>query len=125
MGIVNSTTNQKDCFIRRIKFSFCLEGKIGNKIEKCLKCVKNSNFNNKGICECDFDSFGKRLFYDKCDDELRGYNVSKGCSYDANSELNCNECKEGYFEYTKGKCFSCLTELNCLSLLSLYLLLVV
>ena len=31
-----------------------------------------------------------------------------------NNELDCNECKEGYFKYTHGQCFSCNFEIpNC------------
>ena len=34
--------------------------------------------------------------------------LEKGCEYkSANDQLNCNECKTGYFQYTFGQCFKC------------------
>ena len=73
----------------------------------------------KKIYECDNDSFSPNdAFCYKCDDKFYGNlgcDASKGCIYiNANDELDCLGCKEGYFEYTKGQCLSCEDELeNC------------
>ena len=118
--ITLNSTGIKDCVIRKNYSQYCLEGKIGeNGNYICTKCVEDANLNSSGICECNFDAFGKsEQFCYKCDDEKYG-NIgciaSKGCKYyHSNDELDCNECKEGFFEYTKGQCFSCLNKIgNC------------
>ena len=101
------------------KLSYCSEGEIveGSE-EKCTKCVSNAKLNNNNICECNPDSFGKynQKCY-KCDDVnygSPGCNAEKGCSnyYYSNDQLNCNECKDGYFNFTEGQCFSCSFEIN-------------
>ena len=109
-----------DCFSLDNNLVYCLQGKEEeNKNFTCNKCVNNSHLNENNICECDFDSFGKYgLSCYKCDDEKYGNpgcKSSKGCSYFyQNNELDCNECKDNYFSYTKGQCFSCSKEIkNC------------
>ena len=105
---INSTLLLKICYTRQGNLSYCLEGKIdenGNLI--CTKCVENANLTSSGICECNYDSFGKNhKWCYKCDDEIEGIpgcKSEKGCNYiHSNEELNCNECKEEYFNYTKG-----------------------
>ena len=95
---------KKDCYYRDNILSFCLEGEIeenGNLI--CRKCVENAFLNSSNICNCDFDSFGKyNEWCYKCDDKKEGNPgclASKGCNYThSNDELDCNECKEGYFK---------------------------
>ena len=95
--------------------SFCLEGKIGEEGNYiCTKCVKHASLNDNGKCECDKDSFSKDNNYCyKCDDIKEGkYKclAEKGCTYISpysDEQLECNECKEGYFEYKKGQCLSC------------------
>ena len=98
---------------------YCLEGIIEeNSIIKCTKCILNANLNkNNNICECNYNSFGKNgLNCYKCDDSIYG-NIgcepSKGCEFfPLINQLNCNKCKNGYFEYTKGQCYSCSNEVN-------------
>ena len=111
---------KKDCYYRDNILSFCLEGEIeenGNLI--CRKCVENAFLNSSNICNCDFDSFGKyNKWCYKCDDKKEGNPgclASKGCNYThSNDELDCNECKEGYFKYTIGQCYYCGNEIsNC------------
>ena len=112
--------NITDCYPRTNSLQYCLEGIIkedGNYI--CTKCVENATLNSSSICECNSDSFGKyNQFCYKCDDiniGNPGCLASKGCKYfHSNNELDCNECKEGYFQYTNGQCFSCSNEIgNC------------
>ena len=117
---INSTLMIKGCYPRENNLSYCLKGKIdenGNTI--CTQCVENSLLNGSGICECNFDSFGKdQKWCYKCDDKIEGNPgcvSEKGCNYiHSNDKLNCNDCKEGYFKYTKGQCYSCNFEIpNC------------
>ena len=100
---MNSTTGVKHCYDREYNFSFCLEGIIGeNGDHKCTKCIDFASLNDSNICECNYNSFGK--YYQwcyKCDDINNGNlgcNSEKGCNYiHSNDELDCNECKSGYF----------------------------
>ena len=102
-----------------------MEGKLdekGNYICNDEKCVENAEKNNDNICECKKDSFGPNdEFCYKCDDNYYG---NQGCQISQNSdnciyvisndELDCDKCKEGFFEYTRGQCFSCENEVdNC------------
>ena len=93
----------------------CLEAYNHSSYYSCTKCIENASINAEGKCECDFGFFSKDdLKCYKCDDEKEGNpgcNREKGCTYYSNKQLNCNECKEGYFEYTKGQCFSCENEI--------------
>ena len=115
-----NSNGQKNCYTRSGNFSFCSEGEIDeNGHYICSKCVENAKLNSSGICECYSDSFGKyNEWCYKCDDSKYGNPgcvAKKGCNYiHSNDELDCNECKEGYFEYTRGQCFSCSGEIkNC------------
>ena len=119
--IINETSKGIiNCAHREGNLIFCAEAiKDQDGNYKCTKCVDNASFNSSDICECNPDSFGKfneTCF--KCDDkkyENPGCLADKGCNYiHSNDELDCNECKEGYFGYTKGQCFYCETEIrNC------------
>ena len=118
--ITNDNSGKNDCFIRSGNLSYCLKGNIdekGNYI--CLQCVDHASLNNYNICECSYNYFGKfNEFCYKCDDENKanpGCLAEKGCNYiHSNDQLDCNECKEGYFEYTRGQCFPCKYEIsNC------------
>ena len=110
--------NKKTCMLRGGKFSFCLEGEIDDKNNYiCNKCVNNSYLNNSQLCQCNSDSFGKFSSYCfKCDDDKEGNPGcirEKGCNYNhENEQLNCKQCKNDYFNYTKGQCYSCLIEID-------------
>ena len=104
------------CEYRSNELQYCLEGKYENYTYKCTKCVPNAQFNNESICECDSYSFGRyNEWCYKCDDESNGNPgclAEKGCNYySSNAQLNCNKCKEGYFNYTEGQCYSCSNEI--------------
>ena len=84
----------------------------------CTKCMGNfkyifSETYNKMICNenCEPDGFKKYFWCYKCEDELVGNPGclgAAGCTYRSdNDQLNCNECKVGYFEFTPGQCFHC------------------
>ena len=110
--------NLIDCYSRSNKLVYCLEGENINEL-KCTKCVENSQFNSSNLCECDPYSFGKygEWCY-KCDDNFSGNpgcEISKGCKFFySNNQLNCNQCKNNYFEYSEGQCYSCENEIaNC------------
>ena len=65
------------------------------------------------MCQCNSDSFGRLDKYCyKCDDDREGNPgciTEKGCTYnEENEQLNCQQCKDDYFNYTKGQCYSCL-----------------
>ena len=119
--LINETTKGiQNCAERKDNLIYCLEGvKDENENYNCTKCVEHASFNDSNICECNFGFFG--YFYEKCYecDNLNygqpGCNPSKGCTYiHSNDELDCNECKEGYFEFTRGQCFLCENEIsNC------------
>jgi len=118
--VTNNSTKINECSDRIGNLSYCLEGIIDkNDNIICTKCVNHATLNSSGICECNYDSFAKsQEWCYKCDDEIEGNpgcNAEKGCSYlHPNNELDCNECKEGYFKYTHGQCFSCNFEIpNC------------
>ena len=106
------------CEYRSGSLEYCMEGELDDNNYKCTKCVPNAHFNSDNICECDPDSFSKYYaeWCYKCDDKSYGNpgcDAEKGCNYyTSNDQLNCNECKEGYFNYTEGQCFSCSDEIN-------------
>ena len=88
---------------------------------ECTKCSNNfqlifSDTYNKKICDinCASDEFKKNNFCYKCEDVKVGNPGcvgSSGCQYiSSNGQLNCNECKVGYFRFTFGQCFSCRNE---------------
>ena len=105
-----------NCRYRSGILQYCLEGELDNDNYKCTKCVPNAHLNENDICECDPDSFGydDRWCY-KCDDNSQGNpgcDAEKGCNYyTSNYQLNCNQCKKGYFNYTEGQCYSCSNEI--------------
>ena len=82
---------------------------------QCTKCLGNFQFNfseiyNKGICSdyCGVDGFKKNNFCYKCEEGNPGCVSERGCEYiSSNDQLNCNECKLGYFQYSYGQCFHC------------------
>ena len=126
---INSQDNIIKCSGRYENLIYCLEGVEEKKIEedgyeyysnRCTQCVSNANFNSSNICVCDSDSFGKyNEWCYKCDDRSYGNPgciAEKGCNYYSYSfdQLNCNECKNGYFKYSEGQCYSCSSEIrNC------------
>ena len=113
---ITNKNNISDCYDRTDNLVYCIEGeKDDNSNLNCTKCVQNAHLNNK--CECDYDSFGYRdLFCYKCDDINHGNPgcvSSEGCIYkSSNDQLDCNQCKSDFFNYTKGQCFSCLGEIE-------------
>ena len=116
---ITTSQNIVNCYPRRNNLSYCLEGieeKNSNYI--CTKCIPNSHLIQSNICICDFDSFGKyNKWCYKCDDNengIPGCNATFGCSdyYYSNDQLNCNQCKKGFFNYTDGQCFSCSYEIE-------------
>ena len=107
----------KDCKYKQNNISLCLESNINeNGIEYCSKCVENAKLNISNLCECNNISFWKDNSCYRCDDIFYGNpgcNPYKGCDYH-NSELYCNECKEGYFRNEEGICKRCLFSIeNC------------
>ena len=115
--VQDSLTNIKQCYEREDTLSYCLEGKLDNGNLICTKCLNNSELNENNICSCNSDSFSKDIkrCY-KCNDIYKGNSgcdEPKGCDYfSANDQLNCKNCKEGYFEYTEGQCFLCSNEIS-------------
>ena len=120
-GNVNVTDYRgvNDCYESKDDLAFCLtatkdeSGKL-----QCTKCVGNFRFIHsttyeKDICDpnCDPGYFKKYFWCYKCDDRYSGNPgcvAEKGCEYISdNDQLNCNECKVGYFRYTYGQCFQC------------------
>ena len=89
--------------------------------KQCTRCVSDFQFidsstYNQKVCDnqCEPLSFYRFNCCRKCNDYYYGNPgcvQDKGCEYNsANDELKCNECKEGYFEFTEGQCFSCSLE---------------
>ena len=100
----------------------CIEAtKDENGKKQCIRCKSDFQFIDSDeyqqkICDsqCEPLSFYKINWCRKCDDKYYG---NPGCEYEfgceynsANDELKCNKCKEGYFEFTSGQCFSCSLE---------------
>ena len=114
----------KDCYKREGELVRCLRGtKYENNTLQCTQCISDFKFKfseeyNHDICdeECEEDSFNKRNWCYKCDDKLIGNPgciKESGCTYNsANDQLNCNECKNGYYKSTYGQCLSCSIENN-------------
>ena len=111
-----------DCLKPENELIRCLEAtEDETKNRQCIKCYRNYQFinsetYNKKICDdkCDSVSFLKKDWCYKCDDKYYGNPgcvLERGCSYTAsNDELDCNECKDGYFKYSQGQCYSCAYE---------------
>ena len=110
--IEDMNSKLKGCYERENNLSYCSEGKLlenGNLI--CTKCSNNSVL-KENICSCDLDSFSKdKINCYKCNDYNKGNpgcKESERCEYfSANDQLNCNQCKGGYFNYTEGQCLLC------------------
>ena len=117
-AIISNSNNINDCFERINNLVYCFKGEIGSKNNSiCTKCVSFATLNLNQICECNSDSFGYRnLFCYKCDDENKGNlgcEAQEGCVYKiSNDQLNCNKCKNNYFEFTKGQCYACSNEIE-------------
>ena len=112
------SNGKKDCYSRSSNFNYCIEGEIEeNGKHICTKCVEHASINNSSLCNCNPDSFGKNneLCY-KCDDKdvgIAGCLASKGCKYvHSNNQLDCNQCKEGFFKYSTGQCYFCENEIK-------------
>ena len=110
--LITDKNNISNCYERTDNLIYCLKGlNDDDNKKKCFECVSFAHLNEKTkICECNFDSFGiKNISCYKCDDEIRGNPgcvASVGCEYRIiNDQLNCNKCKNDFFEYTKGQCF--------------------
>ena len=114
---ITNSKNINNCYERDGELAYCLEGIIDkNNNIKCTKCITNGHFKKTNICECNSDSFGKYGQCYKCNDSSYG-NIgcepSKGCKYSpSNDQLTCNQCKNDFYEYTKGECFSCSDEIQ-------------
>ena len=106
----------KDCLPRVDSLSYCLEGENKNDEFSCTRCVNNSSLNNKN-CVCNSDSFSKDSNWCyKCNDDknggIKGCNEVTGCNYDPVNKVTCNQCKDGYYKTTQGKCALCLNNIN-------------
>ena len=109
----------KKCYNRNNKLVLCSEGILENGEFICTKCINNAIFNTSlNVCECDSISFLENNLCYKCSDEFNGNpgcEENLGCDYNpANDQLDCKQCKKGYFNYTEGQCFSCSDKIpNC------------
>ena len=116
--ITDINNNISDCYERTNNLVFCFKGNDYENKKICRECVSFAHLNEtQQICECNYDSFGIRnIACYKCDDEIKGNPgciASEGCEYIVtNDQLNCNKCKNDYFEYTKGQCFPCSNEIQ-------------
>ena len=111
-----------DCYDAINELVLCSKGiKDENGKFQCTECQHNFQFifssdYNQNICDnkCDTESFYKWNWCYKCDDQNvgnPGCEREVGCSYSySNDELDCHQCKESYFKYTQGQCFSCSKE---------------
>ena len=114
----NKDSGVKNCYEKIDDFSFCSEGTTENGVNKCTECVENAHLESDK-CLCNSDSFNKDTYkcY-KCTDNKEGNpgcTDTDGCTYNpGNDQLNCNNCKDGYYKYTTGQCFLCSNDLaNC------------
>ena len=119
---VNNHLGIMDCEDQINELYNCIVAtKDENNKKQCIRCksdfqFKNSSEYNQTVCDnkCDPFSFYKINWCRKCNDKFYGnpgcvYEL--GCEYNsANDELKCNKCKDGYFEFTSGQCFSCSLE---------------
>ena len=116
-----------DCYKRENELIRCLTGiKYENNTIQCTKCISEFLFTyseeyNHDICseKCKNGFFNKNNWCYKCDDIREGNQGcinEYGCEYHPQDDhLNCNKCKNGYYNYTYGQCFSCaLGDLPCL-----------
>ena len=107
-----------NCLKQEEEIDNCLEAKEeidGHRF--CTKCIYNypfkySNKYNQTICgeDCAQYSFKKFKWCYLCDDRYYGNPgcvKESGCSYNnANDQLDCYECKKGYYKYSH-QCFPC------------------
>ena len=110
------STHIKTCQERKESLSYCLEGKYENKQYVCNRCVDNALLNDNK-CNCNSDSFSRDSYscY-KCNDIQgeAGCNETAGCNIDFYNEVSCNQCKDGYYKTSQGKCLLCSSEIsNC------------
>ena len=116
---VTDRRGSHDCYYSTGELVLCEKATkdINNNLQ-CTKCFGNFKFinstdYNKMICNenCEPDAFKKNYWCYACDDPYWGNPgcvKEKGCEYfSANDQLNCNECKVGYFRITHGQCFKC------------------
>ena len=108
-----------NCFKRANELILCEKAyKDQSQNINCTKCLGNFQFKYdltymKNICndDCGKDGFKKNNMCYKCDDPKFGNPGcvgSLGCDYvSSNDQLNCHECKPGYFQYSYGQCFHC------------------
>ena len=117
--LITDLNNISNCMERFDYLAYCIKGKyeISGDIS-CIECISLAHLNEAtNICQCDYDSFGiNEKFCYKCDDPINGNpgcEPDEGCEYRiANNQLNCNKCKNNYFEFTKGQCYPCASELE-------------
>ena len=127
--VVNVTDyrGKSDCYENYGDLYLCVKAKKDEQGNiNCTQCQPNfqmlySETYNKNICDvhCVPGAFKKNYKCYTCDELFRGNpgcDQEKNCSYSsANDQLNCNECKVGYYKYTYGQCFQCkLGDLHCL-----------
>ena len=108
-----------DCYKRENELIRCLTGiKYENNTIQCTKCISEFLFTyseeyNHDICseKCKNGFFNKNNWCYKCDDIREG---NQGCIneygceyYPQDIHLNCNKCKNGFYNYTYGQCLSC------------------
>ena len=119
---VTNHLGKMDCLKPINELVYCREAtedENGNR--QCIKCQSDFQFifseqYNKMICDnkCDIYSFFKWGWCHKCDDKYYGNPgclLEEGCNYKSlNDELDCTKCKDGYFNFTFGQCFSCSKE---------------
>ena len=108
-----------DCYKRENELIRCLTGiKYENNTIQCTKCISEflftySDVYNRDICDekCKVGFFNKNGWCYKCDNIIQGNEGclnEYGCEYlPQDDHFNCNKCKNGYFNYTYGQCFSC------------------
>ena len=118
MLIEDISSNLKKCEEKQSKLPYCLEGKKENEDYYCTRCIDNAFLKNNN-CSCNPDSFSMdETWCFKCNDDKKGNpgcDETQGCDYyPDNGQLNCKKCRDGYYEYTTGQCFSCFYEIpNC------------
>ena len=115
--VENTSTKKRNCQSRSGNLIYCLEGKNENGQNICTKCVNNSLINDNK-CSCNSDSISNdNYFCYKCNDEnhgILGCNEISGCNYTSSNRVNCNQCKDGFYKNTQGKCLLCSTAFpNC------------
>ena len=119
--IITDHLGFKNCYDRNNELIRCLEGtKDENGKLQCTLCLSNFQFiennNHQKICDdkCDSESFLRWSWCYKCNDAYSGNpgcDLSEGCTYSyTNDELDCVKCKDDYFSYTQGQCFSCFNQ---------------